>query len=340
MPRKIRVVLVGCGDISGAWLSSQTVKKKVEIAALVDIKKVAAENKRDEYGLSDAIVSTDLAGTLAAVTPDAVFDCTLPKAHCGVTLTALAHGCHVLGEKPLADTMANARKMVAAAKRAKKIYAVIQNRRYQAEIRSLKRFLGSGRIGKVTSIQSNFFLGAHFGGFRDKMKHVLLIDMAIHTFDAARFLTGADAKNVYCHEWNPSGSWYAHGAAAVAVFEMTGGIVYTYEGSWCAEACNTTWEADWRIVGTKGSVLWDGGSGIRAEVTTAKEGFIRKVKSVRVPTVKLIRTGHDGVIGEFVDCVEKGGVPDTVSSDNIKSLAMVHAAVESATRKSRVTVKA
>lgn len=340
MPRRVRAVLAGCGSISGAWLSSKTVRKRVEIAALVDVRKSAAKEKRAEYGLSDAVVSTDLAATLAAVKPDVVFDCTVPQAHRDVTLTALSHGCHVLGEKPLADTMSNARKMVAAAKRAGKIYAVIQNRRYQAEIRGLRRFLDSGRIGKVTSVQSNFFLGAHFGGFRDKMRHVLLVDMAIHTVDAARFLTAADARHVYCHEWNPAESWYAHGAAAVAVFEMTGGIVYTYQGSWCAEGCSTTWEADWRITGTKGSVLWDGADGIRAEVVSGKKGFMRKVRQVRVPRVKLARAGHDGVIGEFIDCVERGGVPDTVSSDNIKSLAMVHSAVESATLKKRVRVKA
>ena len=44
---------------------------------------------------------------------------------------------------------------------------------------------------------SDFFLGVHFGGFRDKMQHVLLLDMAIHTFDAARFIIGQDAKDVY-----------------------------------------------------------------------------------------------------------------------------------------------
>src|SRR6266581_2652143 len=71
-------------------------------------------------------------------------------------------------------------------------------------------------------------IGAHFEGFRQHMRHVLLLDMAIHTFDAARLLTGADPVSVYCKEWNPVGSWYDHDASAVAFFEMTNGIVYTY----------------------------------------------------------------------------------------------------------------
>jgi len=339
MPDKLRAVLVGCGSISGAWLSAPTVKTRVDIVGLVDIRKDAAEAKAREFAIDGAAVGTDLDSILKATRPDAVFDCTVPEAHCGVTLTALKYGCHVLGEKPLADTIANARKMVAAAKRAKRIYAVIQNRRYQSEIRALRAFLDSGRIGAVTSVQTNFFLGAHFGGFRDRMKHVLLLDMAIHTFDAARFVTRADARSVYCHEWNPAGSWYDHDASAVAVFEMTRGIVYTYQGSWCAEGCNTTWEADWRVTGTKGSVLWDGARSFRAEAPKRAVRFIRPVRSLRVPVRAIKRSGHDGVIGEFVDCVTKGGVPNTVCTDNIKSLAMVHAAVESAGKAHKVSVR-
>ena len=50
-----------------------------------------------------------------------------------------------------------------------------------------------------------------------------------------RLLTAADPVSVYCHEWNPAGSWYDHDASAVAFFEMSDGLVYTYRGSWCAE---------------------------------------------------------------------------------------------------------
>ena len=43
---------------------------------------------------------------------------------------------------------------------------------------------------------------------------------------------------------------------AVAVFQMGGGIVYTYRGSWCSEGLHTSWECEWRIIGTRGSVTW------------------------------------------------------------------------------------
>ena len=61
----------------------------------------------------------------------------------------------------------------------------------------------AGTLGPLTTLHSDFYIGAHFGGFREQMRHVLLLDMAIHTFDAARLLSGADPVAVYCQEWNP-----------------------------------------------------------------------------------------------------------------------------------------
>jgi predicted dehydrogenase len=319
MAEKISVVLVGCGGMSGRWLDISKGLPELEIVGLVDIREEAAREKAERFGLQDAMIGTDVKSVLDKTSPDAVFDCTVPEAHTGVTLEALKHGCHVMGEKPMADSMENARKAVAAAKEAGKIYAVIQNRRYDRRIRRLRAFLESGKIGAITTVNCDFYIGAHFGGFRDHMKHVLLLDMAIHTFDAARFITGADPTTVYCKDWNPSGSWYDHDASAVAIFEMTGDIVYTYRGSWCAEGINTTWECDWRIIGENGSIKWDGGNNFQAQVVAETGGFFSKWENLEIPPhdPEGKTGGHDGLIREFC-------------TDNIKSLAMVFGAIESA----------
>jgi predicted dehydrogenase len=330
--RTLRAVLAGCGGMSAAWLKVAAEIPDLEIAALVDLNEEAACKRAEEFALQNARISTDLQSALEATGPDIVFDCTVPEAHVHVTLEALRHGCHVLGEKPLADSMENARKMVTAAQEAGKIYAVIQNRRYDPNVRRLRSFLQSGALGPLTTVNSDFYIGAHFGGFRDRMEHVLLLDMAIHTFDAARFITGVDPVSVYCKEWNPRGSWYDHDASAVAIFEMTGGIVYTYRGSWCAEGLNTSWEGDWRIIGEKGSATWDGGSGFRAQVVTDTGEFRSRLEDVELPPDQFEdqNRGHGGLIREFVQCVRTGATPQTVCTDNIKSLAMVFGAIESA----------
>lgn len=332
MAEKIRAVLVGCGGMSRRWLEVAKGIPDLEMVGLVDIRVEAARKRAEEFGLQDAVISDDMKHTLEQTSPDVAFDCTVPEAHVHVTLEALRHGCHVLGEKPLADSMENARKAVAAAEEAGKIYAVIQNRRYDPRIRRLRSFLESGKIGPITTVDSDFYIGAHFGGFRDHMEHVLLLDMAIHTFDAARFITGADPVSVYCKEWNPSGSWYDYDASAVAVFEMTGGIVYTYRGSWCAEGLNTTWESDWRVIGQEGSVKWDGGDNFQAQVVAETGGFFSKWQDAKIPPhdPRGKAGGHEGLIREFVQCVQTGDIPETICTDNIKSLAMVFGAIESA----------
>lgn len=332
MQSSLKAILVGCGRMSPAWVEASKKTPGLELVGFVDLNRSAAEERAAEYGNPAAVVETDVQRALDQTKPDIVFDCTVPEAHVQVTLAALERGCHVLGEKPLADTLENAQKMVAAAQQSGKLYAVIQNRRHDANIRRLKRFVDSGAIGMLTTINSDFYIGAHFGGFRDEMAHPLLLDMAIHTFDAARFLTGADPVSVYCKEWNPAGSWYAGDASAVAIFEMSNGLVYTYRGSWCAEGLRTTWESDWRLIGQHGSALWSGDDKIRAQVVTKTGDFFSTFADVDIPADPGINkiNGHTSLIRDFVECVRTGMTPETICTDNIKSLAMVFGAIESA----------
>ena len=336
-----RAVLVGCGGMSRAWLDAASEHEDVEVVGLVDIDKRNARWRAEEFRLENALIGDNLKSMLREMEPDVVFDVTIPEAHTEVATTALKHGCHVLGEKPLADSMAKARRALRAAEKAGKIYAVIQNRRYNPAIRRMSKLLHKGAIGEITTVNCDFYIGAHFGGFRDHMEHVLLLDMAIHTFDQARLLTGADPVSVYAREWNPQGSWYEHDASAICVFEMTDGIVFTYRGSWCAEGLSTSWESDWRVVGTKGTAKWDGGEDIRAASVKKSGSFMSDMRELKVPALaKKDRVGgHAGLIDEFIHCVRKGGTPETVCTDNIKSLAMVFGAIESSKKGRAVAIK-
>ena len=135
MNGKLRVVHVGCGGISNAWLKNSFIRERVDIVAFVDLNSEAAEKCARAHGYPSAEAGTDLEAILSKHHPDAVFDCTIPAAHKTVTLTALAHGCHVLGEKPMADSLEAGREMVAAAQRAGRVYAFTQTRRYDKTLR-------------------------------------------------------------------------------------------------------------------------------------------------------------------------------------------------------------
>ncbi len=342
-----RVLHVGCGNMSKRWLQVAQETPEIELAGLIDLDKNTAMERAGAAGLEHLPIFTDLDLALAEIQPDVVFDVTIPKAHTEVTCKSLEAGAHVFGEKPLADSPENARRSVETARRTGKLYSVMQNRRHLDAAQTLCEVIAGGQLGQIHTICSDFFVGPHFGGFREEMEHVLLLDMAIHTFDSARQYTGADPLSVYCHEWNPPGSWYAHGASAIAVFEMTNDIVYSYRGSWCAEGCSTSWECFWRIIGTEGSLTFDFQGDIILQTVKERGGFQSATDSISIPvkTFPGKNEGHATLIREFIQCVrerEAGlgekSVPETICTDNIKSLEMVFGAVESAESGIKVTL--
>ncbi|UCI23122.1 Gfo/Idh/MocA family protein [Mesorhizobium sp. B2-8-5] len=337
----MKVVLVGCGAMSKHWLDAARRIDGLAIAGLVDLDAERAQARAREYGLSNAVVSTSLDAVLDETKPDAVFDVVVPAARREVALSAFAHHCHLLTEKPLADSPDNARAIIKAARKARRVHAVVQNRRYVANVRRIRRFLDSGAIGAATSIHADFFVAPHFGGFREEMRHVLLLDMAIHTFDAARYMVAGEPASVYCQEWEPANSWYRQGSSASAVFDLGGGKVFTYAGSWCADGFRTSWEGSWRIVAERGSVLWDGHDGLKAEVVASgRDGIIDKTQPIEVPPLDPTDRvdGHLGIIKDFMHAIETGAEPETRGADNIKSLAMVFGAIESAESGRRVAI--
>ncbi|NLF22285.1 MAG: Gfo/Idh/MocA family oxidoreductase, partial [Lentisphaerae bacterium] len=234
-----QAVVVGAGGISGAWLPVLP-EEGVEVAGLVDLDESRARAQAAKCGL-DPLVTTDMKRAIRQVRPDLVVDLTVPDAHSAVTCTALRLGCHVIGEKPMAASMGAARRMVRTAEETGRLYMVSQSRRYHAPHAGLARALAGGAVGRLTALNCAFYIGAHFGGFRDRMAHPLILDMAIHHFDLARLFSGADPRAVYAASFNPAGSWYAGDPAATCVFEMSNGVVFTYTGSWCAEGMHTSW---------------------------------------------------------------------------------------------------
>jgi predicted dehydrogenase len=110
--------------------------------------------------------------------------------------------------------------------------------------------------------------------------------------------------------------------------------VFSYRGSWCADGLRTSWEGSWRILGERGSLVWDGLDSIRAEATGngPRDGLFAPTKPAEVPPLDPSDRvgGHLGVLQDFLAAVEGGPPPETAGTDNLKSLAMVFGAVASA----------
>ena len=332
----MKAVLCGCGAMAKGWLralrETQELRDSIDLVGLVDLDRDAASALAVEFELGDIVIGTDLADTLRRCDADLLFDVVIPSARHAVAATGLRHGCHVLSEKPLSASLEDARDLVRLAAETGKLHAIVQNRRFIPGIRRLRRAVEDGLIGELTGVHCDFFLGPHFGGFREAMDNVLLLDMAVHTLDAARFVSGATPLSVYCIETNPAGSWYAHGASANAIYRLSGDAVLTYRGSWCAEGRPTSWEGRWRLVGSLGMIAWDGESDFDVTVAGNEPGLLSGYVPLEMPPVPDEGEvhGHASVMTDFLRAVRNGTRPETASDDNIKSLSMVMGAIESA----------
>jgi predicted dehydrogenase len=317
----LRLAVVGAGRMGRAWLRTIRSTPQVALVAVVDVAPGAAQAALDEAGIHGVRAFPTLADAAASAGPQAVVDATVPAAHLPVTLEALGLGLPVLGEKPAAATLPEAIALAEAAERAGELFMVSQNRRYDRNLAGLRRRLPE--IGPIGLVTTQFFRAVHFGGFREEMAHPVLVDAAIHSFDTARMLLGTEPLTVHCEEFNPPWSWYAGAGCVSASFEFPGGARYLYQGSWASPGRQTSWNGEWRLDGEHGGAEWDGDH--PAQLFLGEAGD-------RVERCEPVDAPEDiaGTLDEFVRALRTGATPSGAIRDNIRSLAMVHAAVDSA----------
>ena len=320
----LRVVVVGAGNMGRRWIAIAEESPAFELVGVVDIFTDGARAAADGVGRRDVPVAASLEEILEQVETDAVANVTIPAAHFDVTRAALARGLHVVSEKPAAATLAESLALAAASEVHDRLFVVSQSRRHNSQLHELKKQISEfGRVGIATT---EFFKAPHFGGFRDEMEHPLLVDMAIHPFDSARFVLDADPVAVYCEEYNPAWSWYRGDAAATAIFEMTGGVRYIYTGSWASPGVETSWNGSWRVSGESGSAIWNGDDRPQSEPAVAGE------------SEALRYGGVSESLHSFAGAVHTGSSCSGEVHENILSLAMVEAAVISAQQGQRVRI--
>ncbi|MGN9845923.1 Gfo/Idh/MocA family protein [Nonomuraea sp. H19] len=334
--RPLRAVVVGAGFIGGQWAPELLAHPGTELVGWVDVAEDLARAAAGKLGLDDLAVGSSLTAVLDGEEPDFIVNCTTPQAHHDVTVTALRRGVAVLSEKPMAVTLDEARSMVKAADEARRLFAVNQNRRFMPTLVAFRRTVAD--LGPLGLLTSEFFMPYRGRPFLDTLEHPLLQDMAIHLFDAARAVSGADPISVYCESFRPAWTWYPGACSATAIFEMTGGLRYTFAGSWSAPGQPTSWTGSWRAAGTHGTARWDG-DGHPPTVEAAKGLVLRPYAPEGDPFPDRRRfTGLAEGLEEFVTGLRTGRPPQGECHDNIRSLAMVTAALESARTGARVPI--
>jgi predicted dehydrogenase len=327
--RPLRGVVVGAGFLGPFWARELVASPDTEIVGWVDADRERVCSRRDELRLGGVTVGTDLASLLTSLEPDFVVNVTAPEAHRSVTMGSLDAGVSVLTEKPLATSIDDAREMVAAAEAAGRLLMVSQNRRYMPTLLAFRDAVAG--LGTLASLTCDFYIAHRVdpGRFVTAMDQPLLLDMAIHLFDAARLITGAEPESVFCEAYSPPWDWYEGPSAANAIFRMSGGLRMAFNGSWCADGFQTSWTGRWRAVGERGSATWDGQRAPRVQAGPGIElPEVPRVRAARPPRRRF--PGLADALAEFVASLRSGHAPQSEGRDNLRSLAMCHAAVESA----------
>ena len=330
----MKFIHVGVGGFGGQWGNALAGNRNAKVVGVVDVSKSSLANACDKYGYDSSICFKSLKDALKNVDADAVVCSTPPAYHAAVMIEAMKAGLDCITEKPMADTMQNCRRMREVAKKTKRIAVVSQNYRYGDEMWTMANLVAKGAIGKIGQVQLDFSMGVAFDGFRQTMEFPLLIDMSVHHLDLIRFITGLDAVSVKGEAWNPPWSHYKGDCSSSVVFEMNNGARITYNGSWCTKGQFTDWNGDWRIEGSKGSIVYHKGN-----ITLFETDSLYKVKKEKV--IKLIkrpRPAQGFVLREFMKAVKSRKKALTDLDDNIHTMAMVYDAVKAVKTGRRVKI--
>lgn len=152
MPHNPRFLLIGCGAIGERHAQLAAERGQLVAVCDVDEKKLKAFSKLHAcYGY------TSLRDMLRSESADALLVCTPNGLHAAHSIAALKAGLHVLCEKPMALRAADAKKMIAAAKKANRHLLIVKQNRYNPAVVAVKHLLDKGRLGAISSIQINGF---------------------------------------------------------------------------------------------------------------------------------------------------------------------------------------
>lgn len=336
MTDRIRLIQCGIGGFGSSWLHDYVLPSPdFTLVAVVDPNDTTLHTEAQRAGLAPERRFTALSAALNAVEADAVLTSAPPAFHLEHAQLTFEHGLHLLTEKPMADTLDNARAMVRLAAEHNRQLVVSQNYRYRPVIQTLRNLLLQEAVGSFGHGHMDFLIAGDFTGtFRETMPFPLLIDMAVHHFDLIRCVTGRDIRRVTALGFRPEWSWYAHQPSAKVLLELDDDLPFSYNGDWSAQGRATGWNGDWRLQCAGGAVHL-----VDDTVTITRSGrWNRDVSTERISLLPLAFSERAATLHHFASAIRTGQPAETSGADNLNTLAAVFAAVRSAENKRPVTV--
>lgn len=271
---KLKIGIVGCGGIANQkhFPSLKACEDQCEITALCDIIVERAEKARAEHGTENARVYTDYHQLVLDAQVDVVHVLTPNVSHSPITVAAFEAGKHVMCEKPMAHTSADAQKMLDAWRKSGKQFTIGYQNRFRPEVQALHKSCVNGDLGEV------YYAKAHavrrravptWGVFPDKSLQGggPLIDIGTHALDLTLWMmNNYDVQSVtgtvfyklgndpMAPQGNLFGPWdpetYEVEDSAMGFIKMKNGALINLEAAWAINLLESK-EASTTLCGTK-----------------------------------------------------------------------------------------
>ena len=329
----LRVAVVGAGAIAQRNATEAAASGACTIAGVVDLNVKVA---RDMAQRLETRVFESYEQALDSRDVDAVLISTPHHTHRPMVVAAAAAGKHVLVEKPMANTVADAEAMIAACRRAGVSMTVNYSFRYLPRIQKARELVQAGAVGEVAGIQiiSHQFLDAGYwmGGksnspddwrsSRAKCGGGHLIMVVCHAIDYMGFITGLRGTRVYCEYEN---------AASPGDIED----IYSISSRWGEKAIGTIAGSSMmrggdvgeeRIWGTKGTIVMTGDTlsmYSTRPIDGKRPGQVHLYK--KFPTVSWTAEW----VKRFVEAVRERKDPDISAREGWENVAFIEGAYQS-----------
>ena len=330
--KELCFAIIGTGFWARYQLAAWRELPGARCIALCNRTRAKAEALAKEFGVP--AVCEDAEEMLQREKPDFVDIITDVETHSRFVHLAAAYKTPVICQKPLAPSIAEAEKMIAACAAENVPLSVHENWRWQTPIRELRKVLDSGVIGSVFRARidyCNSFPVFNNQPFLKTLEEFILADMGSHIFDVARFLFG-EAACLYCQTHQITPGIMGEDAASV-MLRMHSGATVTVNLSYASRVEHDRFpETFIHVEGTLGSVELAPDYWLR--ITTQRGTETRRcpppVYGWADPRYALVHSSIVACHSDLLQSLQTNTVPETSATDNLKTLKLVQAAYDSA----------
>jgi predicted dehydrogenase len=338
-----KMIQVGTGGWGSAWcrhfLPPNVQEGLIEVVAAVDIDPGALEHARKFLGLRPDQCYTDVEKAFDENRADFCTVVVPPAFHESVVDAALACGMHVLSEKPIADTMEAAVRIADKVKRAGAKMGVTMSHRFRQDVTTLRKEIRSGRYGALDYLVCRFTAEARtygtWGAFRHEMRDPLLIEGSVHHLDLladmAAAQPGARCETIYAQTWRPPWGEFVGDTQALVTMQVGGGTRVFYEGAAANAVGLNNWGDEYIRAECERATLVLSHRQIEcfAYDPSRKRINRRTGEGTIIPLLEQPKWANAWLVETFVRWLDGGEAMETHVEDNLQSVALVFAAIES-----------